>query len=426
MKLNKLLGYYIPSFFVLNVGTEEKIETILDTEYERTLAHELIHFLQDIATTYGLINLCKTVDIIKDQNSILRLSSTPVTIPLTGNYYSASVMANRDLFSIYIGDGADKYKEFPATIEVISIEFEEWPIDNVDEPVKSIEITLSINKHSSNKWKFHFGAACLLESMAHLIENTIYGKTSDKLSYPYDAALLLARYIYPEIGGNEIAVAELCEASLMTYHPGLSFIESLNQMKIAKHIHKAPNDTYGFVLNNMTFIDNDCHQSLLQEYKNQTINAIGQINSLFTVKPLSEDKWGERLIENASEKKEKGNSLVSIIFSADEPYRKQRLFKLVSDIGFPVAFNSKHECWIQRSGEHITPLYFLAILTFIEILGRGITECELINYCASESSLKLVNKNCTSSPWFQSKDQITCHFSQIWKMWGLESVEIHI
>jgi len=242
MKLNKQLGYYIPSFFLLNINTDKEITNLINTDIERTLVHELVHFLQDICTTYGLINICHTIDIIKDQNHILRSKSQPIEVPLNGGDYSEKTMINKDLFAIYIGDDGHKYTNFPKNIKITSVNITPEKIEHIDFDINYIEIDFSFTEKDIKKKTFHFGSFSLLESMANLIEKEIYGEDSTKKSFPYDTAQLVAEYIYPNISGNNIAIAELCEASLMTYHPADAFIKTLSKMRKEKFIYNNLND----------------------------------------------------------------------------------------------------------------------------------------------------------------------------------------
>lgn len=427
MILHKTLGYYIPSFFLLHINSDEVIEKIFNSTNERILVHELIHFMQDVSTTYGLINLSKTVDLIKDQNKILRNSSVPISIPFSANLYSSSVMVNKDLFSIYLGDGAEKFTVLQKGIKVSRIDEKELNVDNFKEKIKSIKLILSINNKDMHN--FYFGAASILESMANLIENSIYGKISSNLTFPYDIASLIAQHIYPELAENEMAIIELCEASLMIYHPSLTFLESLKQMHKKKYLQKSPNDTYKFVLQNIKLISDDGEISLLKEYEKQAKFAIKQIDSLFTVKPLSEDKWGSEMLQRAFECKENEESISSIILGQSLDSMRNNLFDLLYKVGFPIASNNKKNIyWTQKSANknYTTHLYYLAILTFNNIFSFNNTKCELFDYCKSVLKPNNTNNNCLLSPWNQLNDGINCHFSQIWKMWGLKDVRINI
>lgn len=62
MKIYSNEGVYFPSFFRIKINKEKNID--------RILFHELVHFLQDVSTTFGLINISNTVDRIKDLNKI--------------------------------------------------------------------------------------------------------------------------------------------------------------------------------------------------------------------------------------------------------------------------------------------------------------------------------------------------------------------
>ena len=422
MKLNKQLGYYLPSFFLLHVNTDKNIKDIIGSEDERTLAHELVHFMQDISTIYGLINISNNIDIIRDQNRILRSEPQPISIPIKAHTYSNTTMINKDLFSIYIGDGSESYCEFPGNIKVTSIRNEILEVKHPELYIKNLEIEVGIN---DNKRLFNFGAASIMESMAHLIENEIYGINTHLLSFPYDAAKLVVEYIYPELSNN-IAVIELCEAALMSYHPAEAFVNSLEQMKRENFVYCSANDAYQFVISKNQLEWNGNATSILDEYSRVVTLTINQIESLFTTAPLSEDRWGNDLINKVYELKKSGKSVTSMLFSKIKDYRTN-LFNAINFIGFPVARNSKGDYWEQVNIDdgmgYYTPIMFSVILTFKNILENKGVECLLIDYC-KDSKLPIISF-CYKSPWkIDYLKNRHCRFSGLWRMWGLEGIQL--
>jgi len=53
---NKLLGYYLPSFFFIKLNTKEGIEDLnhVNSSTLSTFFHEYTHFIQDFATIWGI------------------------------------------------------------------------------------------------------------------------------------------------------------------------------------------------------------------------------------------------------------------------------------------------------------------------------------------------------------------------------------
>lgn len=91
MKLYQNLGSYIPAFFILQIDGLKDLSKVANTTDERTLAHELIHFLQDLSTTYGVCNIGHCVDVIKDQARIILQGPQPVQLPLHLDLFTSNV-----------------------------------------------------------------------------------------------------------------------------------------------------------------------------------------------------------------------------------------------------------------------------------------------------------------------------------------------
>ncbi|EOX0650989.1 hypothetical protein ABMZ77_16355 [Morganella morganii] len=422
MRLNKDLGFYIPAFFMMQVDTIKPIEGIIGTVDERTFSHELIHFLQDITTTYGLINISRCIDFIKVQNSVLRNTNSSVKLPLQGSELSGSVMINNDLFSLYVGDSAEKFREFPDDYIITEVIEDEMDIDNIPYPIKYIEIKYGNRTQIINN-PFHFGSMAIYESMANLIENEIYGENKVLRSFPYDSALMIAENLCPLIYHNKLAIAELCEASLMFYNPAEVFIDSLRKIQMQNLIFKKPNEYYLYVLDNFTL---DTTPPTVQFMKDSKL-AMSQLNDLFTVSPFREEKWASGMVYKAQNLRNSGISLSAVLWGIDKDKSKKSLIKFISDVGMPIIFNSNFDAWVRDSEENMqTPLMHQAIFSFYEILRGKQIGCSLYKYCIKNNVCDEADHNCISSPWLQLKQEKICYFSNLWKMWGLEGVHISV
>lgn len=419
MKLYKDLGFYIPASFVLQVNVEESIDAIINSKDERTLSHELIHFLQDVSTTYGLINICSFVDVLKNQNKIALSSNNELITPIPISSYSYSVSTNLDLFSCYSGDSADKFTEFPDSIVVTTINEELMEIEGLSYGINVIEIEYGSDVLSNSK-KFHFGSMAIYESMANLVENEIYSENEKNKNFPYDSASMIVDYLCPSLTANNAAISEICEASLMFYNPADIFIKSLRKINEDRISFVETDGFYNYILSNYTLED----KKVIDEFNNVKAIAINQLNDLFTVEPLKSEHWASNLVSKGGYVRNKGTSLSSLIFSRDQIEKRAVLMETVKSIGFPVAFNSNDEIWIQDTESLLnTPLMFPVILSINEIFMGKRCQCYLYNFCDKHGGY-IVNNNCIDSPWERAKNGTVCYFANIWKMWGLENIGV--
>lgn len=421
MKLHQELGFYIPAFFMLKVNVSGPMESIFNSSDERVLSHELIHFLQDVTTTYGLINICSCVDVLKDQNKIALTKTNCLTPPISISSYSPSVSTNIDLFSCYVGDSADRFMKLPNNVSVISVNEDLINIDNISYGISIIEVEYGGSVYSATQ-KFHFGSMAICESMAHLIECEIYGKNSDTSSFPYDSATMIAAHLCPHLVGNNRAISEICEASLMYYNPADVFIKALKNINDEQVNICHSNGFYSHVLKKFSLEGS----KVSDVFNEATHSAISQLNDLFTVEPLKSECWASSLIAKGSSFRNDGLSLTSLLWNGNEEHKRTTLMTTIKNIGFPVAFNSRNEIWIQDSDTPLqTPLLFPVIMSISEIFMGKSSKCSLYEYC-DKHGIYNAGVECEKSPWLRAKNGSHCCFSNVWKMWGLEHIEINM
>jgi hypothetical protein len=230
-KLETMRGCYRPSFFKLEVYADCELDDLnkLQREHFSTFFHEYIHFLQDITTTFGLINTSIISNRLRYFNKeFIKHPATNVTIPLPLHNHG-STKINCELQNIYLGTGNSKeHRDREPTIEGVRL------IDTtlkLGKPHKNhIQEVIVDYSFSGSKSQFRFGALCLLENMAHIIQCKFYPEVQHP-GIPYRTAELIAKFIYPDIGDSFDKVFALCDVSLMTFHPGEAFFKILSEMK---------------------------------------------------------------------------------------------------------------------------------------------------------------------------------------------------
>lgn len=413
MKLYPTDGYYVPASFMLYVDTELPIDRLMGTGQEKVLTHELVHFLQDVCTTYGMANICKYVDSLKGLSKIVR-ETHALSVPIPASKKSDSANINADLFSIYVGDGTERYMTHNNTVQITSVTIIEVPVEGLSEPVNYVEIEYGKQE------RLHFGAMAIMESMAHIIEQKLYGDNLRK-SYPYDSAALLAAYLYPDIENNVVAVLELCEASLMFLNPAEIFVEATKRLKEGSITYDKVGDYYMYVITNFS-LEGINPIDYFSEISRQTQQ---QLDDLFTVNPFKDERWGSGVIKAGSKLREDRGSVASFLFGTGTDNPRDRLFKLISTIGFPPSFNNKHQAWVQNhpNSQH-TQLMYPAISSILSLLEGKEEKCCLYDYCINEIDGYATNESCVKAPWKRASAKQPCHYAHVWKMWGHEKCEI--
>lgn len=312
--------------------------------------------------------------------------------------------------------GVNKYRTFNNSIRIIKIVEEESMI-NYD--VKEIQLFFGNHNCLDSEEYFQFGALAILESMANILENLLFNKEKDFRSYPYDAVSMIVEYIYPL--KNVLAISELCEASLMYYHPGEILINSLKLMKEKQFKHLVMGDTYNFILNSFT-VDN---KHILNHFLNLVETTSKQLDELIAFEPYNEEKLGRHYIQNANKifRVNKNTFITSLFYDKNI----NTFIKVFETIGLPLIINN-HETFSSISTEKLTsPVFFPAIATVFKILSyKNDKSCELIEHCCQSQNEFYIESICKNNPLNLRKYQNInlCPFLYIWKVWGLEEVKI--
>lgn len=232
-------SYYSPAFFRMKIDGPYDLQDfneIPDAGVAFYL-HEYIHFIQDISTIYGLMNIHNTIYYLQDIASRIgkqqeRLFPVPYFLQDDKDDFGYS---NHLLSRDYMGSPIQPFKK---SIEIVS--FNEVLVAHGrynSHMVPFVEIK-AIDNSDGVEFKFRLGGNHITEGMAYLAEQRVYGDilaaqginfgTAD---YPYVIVLKLIEIIYPEMSEDYPSIIATCDASLMTYNPGVSFIRALEHLK---------------------------------------------------------------------------------------------------------------------------------------------------------------------------------------------------
>jgi len=427
--------YYRPSFFQMKIDLPVDLRILGDVT-DGTLSlylHEYIHFIQDISTIYGLMNISTINYYIQDCASrIFKQETKAFSVPQHLTYRDGdSGYNNFKLRPIYMGSNINpKIKE-------ISIESYKWDKKEIETNlfIDVIEVAL-IDSTSSKESLIYLGGNQITEGMAYLAERFVYsdilnmqGHTIEADEYPYSVVQKLAEQIYPEIAQYSILLIAICDCSLMTYHPGLSFVRLLEYFKAEEFTNK--------------YEDIEKSDELIRILYEEAYSLLK--GNHFDFEVILEDVRTSIKKSFKVEYFEGNNKWIDILFDRIKAFRGKRPefivdFLLCGDlktnevfgifhrlIGSPLVLNGENEGTISLpegfKAENFHPHLFWAINQMLRVFSdQKAIPCELKEYCKKSKKYDpevIVDERCDTMPWGRYNDDKLCPMGVMWKHWAL-------
>lgn len=433
------LGFFSPSFFRMHIDVDEDLSDLnnISQSAAATFFHEYIHYIQDISTTYGLLNIINVVNYIKAANEVMingKLSK--LEIPFKPSGHHKVIQVNREVDKYYLGSGiglsnCTDFKVYHETNNIIA--------DNKSHAVK--RIIIEYKNHGGDVGKYSFGGYCISESMAYGIENFVYpGELSQPPQLPYTSANIVVNAIYPDFGKDVMNVIALCDASLMLFNPGLYFYDMLIHMRDANWLPNSPAEVYGYVEKNVVFNFNGktTIKDLFEYIKPLAINSICDY---FTVEEIFKDNkvWIKNTIENAGNFRLKLPEFLIDVTLIGDIKSNPCFAALLEILGTPFYTNQNQMGWfhsnLYQQGFDLAPEYLFVIQQIYELLSRKwenrATLCTMLHYCQKSCEVREVDDytdyRCRANPWDRSNDPDPdlCPLAAVWKTWGLQGKELY-
>ena len=416
-KRNTTLGFYSPSFLRMHVGTKKSlinIYTLNDNFAESVYLHEYSHFIQDIATSYGLSNICITVDYMKFVNNhVIKQPQGDFSVPVLPIPNAAdNVHANLELSTIYNGSGDEDSVTLTGHRKLQSNVSTNSRILNV--PYIEIDYTTPSGQTGS----FEFGALCIEENMAYIIESECYPNCELSPDLPYISAEKIVELIFPQFGQDRLNVLALCDASLMSIHPGPFFYDTLLSIKQNNIPINRPEDIYK-ICNQATISFNGATNFNALLLKMGT-DAIAQIKGYFNdprFQPLKD--WLENMINEAVRFRQNNQSFPLDIARNGKLAVNNTFTSFMRSVGTPLVTNEIGETTLSDPRPNLTtPNYstIWAIDQIHSVFWGWQKHCELVGLCCSSGIS--TDMRCTNEPWERNLEP-TCAFGQMWRHWGL-------
>lgn len=420
------LGWYEPSFFKLHVSTKEKLDdpSALSPESRSVFVHEYVHFLQDIITSFGLINICNIVNIQKAINAHILQQSDSFEIPLNWEETHSEVDQINKSFDAYWGGQGDR--TFDSYSFVNHFTCRDGFVDGFERKIPYMVIKYLRNKVQE---ECVFGAYELMESMANGIESLMFPNVCPSPEYPYYFVQNIVRYIYPKYANDIVFQVIMCDIALNTYHPGKFFYEMLLLLEKEKFEYKRYQDIYDFA-NNYTFTDPAGESYDFTSLFEKSVNdAMGSFSDYFTIPDFEPVKnWGTALIQKAlSLRKNNPHFWITILEKPTSEERALEFGKMLFPMfGTPLLCNDLDEYVFFQSDLYNGDADYLSSLLGIKEIQEYVSgrtqSCSLQKFC-TQTRVDMSKMNCLK-PWgvFENQDSskvLLCPFTMMLKAWGI-------
>lgn len=436
-KLEACQSYYMPSFFRIKVGVYDDFTNMLSIPYGAysLFFHEYIHFIQDVTTIYGLMNLHTITYYIQDVAiRVGKDSNLEFKVPQQLEYRPGDYgFSNFELRPVYMGSPINpKHKK----IEIL--DYQKIPYPNKEGFLTDIIKVTYKNLLIGKTDIFYLGGNHVCEGMAYLCESYVYKPLFEKDGYdypgaddyPYNVCKLLAKKIYPEFSESDILLVAACDIALMTYHPGLSFVRLLEHLKdidflsdnfskMLEVIGKLYTDGSAFLKG--SHADFSTIQDLVKESVQKNFKC---------AEFEGNNKWIDVLFQRANILRTNVPQFITdiLLFGQGKDVRKNQFFGYVLGmLGTPLIINEEDfgaiSLPIHFSDPTFMPGFFWAINQVLRVFAdnKGIP-CELKEHCKRSAAIDpdiKVDVRCDTAPWSRCYDKRLCPFAVIWRHWNL-------
>jgi hypothetical protein len=405
----------MPGFLRMHVETTSSLldlHALPDADTERVYLHEYCHFMQNIATNFGLRHFYVVVNYLKfATNYVHQLPLGRFAVPVAAIPEATdNVDANLEIWKLYEGDGDASSAKLLAHYRTHQAQ--------AGKEVPCVIVTYETVEGQPGS--FVFGEYCLAESMAYLIERQCYPDCEPAPDLPYLAAEKLVELIFPAFGQDPLRVLALCDAALKVFNPGPFFYDTLLRIRDQQLPVDSPEAVYAIC--NQVAINYDGAKTTNELLPSNAEGAIRQLQDLFNDVRFDPVKaWLARIIRAAVVFRQRHEAFPVDVARAGRITGNQPFAAFLRSVGTPLTTNQRGETSLaDPSGADTAPEY--AFIWAIEEVQAVLTvpgkkDCKLVHFCRT-SGVK-VDRRCSTAPWTRTDDP-ACAFGQIWRHWGLD------
>lgn len=430
------MGLYNTAFLKMHVHTEEDLTDLNNiTEItEATYLHEYIHFLQDITTTYGFMNISTVVDYMRLVNqTAISDGQNEFEVPFeVKSSPNNNVRPNWEFKEIYLG-GGNGMNDIHTILNVCKCN----KIVKSNAGDKSVEyLVLEFEDTLKKKFKYTVGAYCISENMAYSIEQIIYPNVLPPANkMPYESVKIICDFLLPDFSKDPLNIVALCDACLMFFNPGPILYDTLQEMLAQQFIPKTPEEVYEIVYRNVKFNFNG-HTTSNQLLLSFGAEAIYQLSGYFTTEMFLENRhWVNYVISSSMNIRMELPTFILDFVRCGKIKTNTLFAHFLHKLGSPLVVNDLFQLTFAPptgTNFNFAPEYFWVvnqnykIFTANKVIERTY-KCEMIQWCQDSCKHHGVNditdERCRNAPWERANDvdPNPCPFGRVWKTWGLKN-----
>lgn len=436
---NETLGMYVPAFYFIQLNSDINFEEnkFNDTRNELgTFYHEYVHYLQNVTTTFGyytntvfLQRLNGCIYKVTNSNNIKR----PVNL---SDIQNADLLY--DVYNYMVGDNDDWTYDIYDDLKICdmylekNIDYAEYEYncsEDIDQALLATyntpKIKVKITKDKKSKIAIlNFGASCIQESMARLIENSLYPARYLGYQVQYDICKMIIKTYIPSFGKKDSYIVAICDASLMYDNPGQIFYGIVFMIKRENFVPKTIEEVYDFVFSRYK----PSYKKHFVEFFDSSLKGIDDLfpsnNNYYT----EINRYFNNIYNKSRQLRENQMSFISKIADNSPELGKNMIKEIINDLEIPLLINNKNETFggisLLDKPNSCNSLILPAIFSLLNILSTNLDPvCSLIEICEKQD-LSLVNENCKKQPWKKVQYSMLCPFAQLWYIWGLDKANI--
>ncbi len=415
---SKIQGQYVPTFMYMILNLDFEKMSYLEVLHSEVFHHEFIHYLQDLSTTHGMMNCISNISILQSIALTAKESLPFIALPITERLGTSEY--NDKLMTIVNGDSFEVWSHM--LLKPINDYVSVSGIDSV--------VLEYYNTEKKANETYRFGALAIRETMAYYAERRLH-KSKTVAAFPYSTGFYVAHEIYSAVATDEMCLLAICDASLMSCNPGVTFVEVLKDMKLTNYNPLCYKQTYDYA---EQFILRKSGKSSLQLYATNAAIALQTFRQYF---------GGDRVFDR--EYKFICNSIrTALVSKRQNPYYILDLLEtplsyhsmdcLISRTKLPIMYDIYDQGYVDnRYSQSDEPDYSI-FRTMYELnmffLHKGKTGspveygCWLYFFCTEHKDKYPVKDRCWTDPWELANEDYLCPFAKLWHRWGLTGMKV--
>jgi len=419
------LGKYLTSFLRIYINTNLELDNMKGsnlTNYEkRIFVHEYTHFLQNITGAFGHLHAWNIYDRLRQHIlEIQKSKSKQIDLPLDGKVadeQQAYLRIRRKMEGSYkVKNGMDDEN---TRIVKLALKKDADYVLLYPEHKPLHYLVLELQDKQGASMEYIFGEAAVSEAMALLME-TKYFDTDPAANYPYHVCRILGKYMRTNLFENDEFLFALCDVSLLSSSPGVSFYRILLDLHQRNFKPASAEELFDYGLN---FMNTDWR--IFEDYKKSMEGICHVIQTLMDNAVFKETvDWVTYLFKTGYQCR------IANRYFMLELYREPIVFEglwnnVIAQFGNPELHNNKPirafiaPLALKKIEEKIEPILLIALHEVHETLFKRKTECGLVEFCKHATNGLIVDKRCLTMPWKRATDEKLCAYGALWAGFGI-------